>query len=265
VLAEAQLHAVGLERLGERLAERGRLAGQQMPRPLDQRHLPAEAGHRLGHLHADGAAAQDQEAAGDLGHRRDLAVGPQAGQLAQPGNRRDDRRRARGQDDALGLVNGSADLHPAGARDPPRAADQVDPMLREPSHLARVVPAGGDPVAKRERLPDIERPGDRLPRAWHAECGGQRVARPQQRLGGHAGPVGALARHELALHDRDPHPLVGQRACADLAAGTRSDHDRLVSLAHAPPLPESPTRTTPSAAGPHVTAAVQDLLTEGRP
>ena len=58
-----------------------------------------------------------------------------------------------------------------------------------------------------------------------------RLAGPQQRLGGNAGPVGALAADQLTLDDRDAQAALGQRARAVLAGRAASEHDHVV-VAH---------------------------------
>src|SRR5215211_275594 len=47
------LDAVAAQHLAEGVAEGRRLAREQMPGPVDDRHLSAQAAHRLGHLDAD--------------------------------------------------------------------------------------------------------------------------------------------------------------------------------------------------------------------
>ena len=84
MLAEAQLDPVGLQGLGQRLAERLGLARQQAVGPLDDHRLAAEAHHRLGHLHPHRAAAEDEQPPRDLRQARDLAVRPHAVQVASP-------------------------------------------------------------------------------------------------------------------------------------------------------------------------------------
>ncbi len=58
--AEVELDAVPGQGLAEPLAEEGRLLRQHVGRPLDEDRLAPESTHRLGHLDADRAAAEDQ-------------------------------------------------------------------------------------------------------------------------------------------------------------------------------------------------------------
>src|SRR4051795_11216530 len=89
VPAEDNLAAVAAQPLRERLAQRLGLAREQVRGALDQHDLAAEAAHGLGHLDADRPAAEHDHAARDGLHGGRLAVGPDALQLAQPGDRRD--------------------------------------------------------------------------------------------------------------------------------------------------------------------------------
>ena len=86
-----QLDAVAAQHLAEGLAQGHGLAGQHVRGRLDQRDLTAQAPHGLGNLGPDRTAAEDQQAARHRLHPGDLAVGPQAVQLAQPGHRGDHR------------------------------------------------------------------------------------------------------------------------------------------------------------------------------
>ena len=78
---------------------------------------------------------------------------------------------------------------------------------------------------------DVELAVDRLGRAGDAARLGQQLARPQQRLGRHAGPERALAADLAVLDDRDLQPGVGQPARRHLAAGPGADHHH-VEAAH---------------------------------
>ena len=59
-----------------------------------------------------------------------------------------------------------------------------------------------------------------------------RLARPQQGLRRDAGPVRALAAHQLALDDGDPQAALGQRAGAVLARRAAAEHDHVVVAGH---------------------------------
>jgi len=66
VHAEDELDPVAAQRLGERLAERRRLAGEHMRLALDQRDLAAEAAHDLRELEPGRSTAEHDQ---PLGHR----------------------------------------------------------------------------------------------------------------------------------------------------------------------------------------------------
>ena len=102
--AEDELDAVAPQDLAERLAERRRLACEHVLGALDERNLAAEPAHGLGHLDADRAAAEDEQPPRDRLHAGRLAVGPDAVELAQPRDRRDDRVGAGRHHDVLGGV-----------------------------------------------------------------------------------------------------------------------------------------------------------------
>ena len=63
----------------------------------------------------------------------------------------------------------------------------------------------------------------------HAPHLGQQLARAQQRLGGHARVVGALAADQLRLDDRDRQPAVRQPPGRHLAGRAGADHDHVES------------------------------------
>ncbi len=86
-------------------------------------------------------------------------------------------------------------------------------------------------VAPGERLGDVGVARDGPPGARRAPRALHRLGRAQQHLRRHARPVRALARDELRLHDRHALPRLAEHAGADLAAGSGTDHDRVV-VAH---------------------------------
>ena len=77
--AEAKVDPVALEYLGEVVADLGRFPLGEPLGALDERHAGAEAGEELRQFDADGAAADDDGALGDLGEVGRLAVRPVAG------------------------------------------------------------------------------------------------------------------------------------------------------------------------------------------
>ena len=225
VLPEVQLDALGAEHGAQRVAELPRLAGEDVVHALDHRDLGTETAQGLRGLHAHGAAAEHEQAPGDLGHRRGLAVGPHAVELAQPGHRRDDRLRAGGHDDVAGGQAAVAHDDRTWTVEAAVAADELDAVLLEPWERARVVVARDHVIAPGERRTGVERPGDRFARAGDRAGGGERLPGPQQGLGRDAAPVGALPADELALDERDPQAAVGQRARADLAGRPAAEDD----------------------------------------
>src|SRR4051812_19005694 len=88
------------------------------------------------------------------------------------------------------------------------------------------------PIAPRGRGLGAAGPADRLARAGHVTRGRKRFPRAQQRLGGDAGPVRALAADELALDDRDPQVTVDERTGAMLPGGPAAEDDDVVVVAH---------------------------------
>ena len=156
VRAEDELDAVAAQDVAERLAERRGLAREDVRAALDQRDLAAEAADGLGQLDADGAAAEHEQPARDRLHRGRLAVGPEAVEVAQPGDRRDDGVGAVREHDVRGRVARAADLDRAGAGEPAGPAQQRDALLGEPALLPRVRVVGDHEVAVRERGVDVD-------------------------------------------------------------------------------------------------------------
>ena len=194
---------------------------------LDEGDLAAEAADRLRHLDADRAAAEHEQAARNGLHAGHLAVGPDAVELAQAGDRRHDRIGAVRQDDVVGGVALAVDLDHPGPGQPAAAAQQVDAVVRQPALLAGVGVVGDHEVTPGERGLDVDLGARRrLARAVH------RLAGAQQRLGGDACPVGALAPDQLALDERDPQAPLGQLAGAVLARRATAEDDDVVVGAH---------------------------------
>ena len=91
VHAEDELDPVAAQRLGERLAERRRLAGEHMRLALDQRDLAAEAAHDLRELEPGRSTAEHDQPLGHRPHGGRLARAPDPVELPQARNRRHDR------------------------------------------------------------------------------------------------------------------------------------------------------------------------------
>ena len=229
MLAEAELDALGPERFAQGLAEWLRLAGEHAIGAFDERHRGAHAGHGLGHLHAHGPASEHEQTVRDLGEAGHLAVGPHAFELTEAGYWWDHGLRARGDHHMLGGMLVVAHHHAPGTDQPCRATQQVDVLVRQVGGLGRVVVVRDHEVAPLEGGFGAHAAVHGLPRSRHLACRLQRLARAQQRLGRDAGPVVALAAHELALNDGHPEAAIGQMACAVLAAGARPNHDDVVA------------------------------------
>ena len=140
-----------MQHLAERITERRGFSREHVPSGLDERHLTAESAHGLRHLDADRAAAEHEQATRDGLHARDLAVRPDAVELAQTGDGRDDGIGAGGKDDVLRRVTRTVDLDDAGPGEPAVAAKQVDPVIGEPALLAGVGVVRDHEVAPGER------------------------------------------------------------------------------------------------------------------
>jgi hypothetical protein len=130
VLPEVQHDAVGGQRLADRLAERSRLARKHVIAALHERDGRAQPRHRLGHLDADRPGAEHEQSARDLRETGRLAARPHAREPAQPGNGRDHRVRARGDDDVLGRVGLRADRDGVRTGEAPLPAQHLDPRAR---------------------------------------------------------------------------------------------------------------------------------------
>ena len=151
VRPEHQLDPVPAQGLGERLAERRRLAGKHPVGALDEHHLAAETPHDLRKLDARRPATQHQQAARDGLHARRLAGAPHALELAESSDRRHDRIGAGRHDDVLRRVADAVDFDHAGPGQPARAAQQVDAPARQPALLAGVGVVGDHEVAPSQR------------------------------------------------------------------------------------------------------------------
>jgi hypothetical protein len=149
---------------------------------LHERDGGAEATHRLCHLGADRSGAEDEQPPRGGFQAGDLTVGPDAVELAQAGDGWDDRFGAGGEDDVRGRQPLVADGDGARPGDTAAAPVEVDPVVGEPLRLGRVVVVGDDEVAPRERLVDVDRPGDGLARARRVASAPERLAGPQQGL-----------------------------------------------------------------------------------
>ena len=216
--ADPQLDAAPLQPLRHLHARERLLARDQAVGRLDQRHARAERGPRLRQLHADDAAAEHEQLAGDLVGRRRLAVRPRL-RLGEPGDRRQQRARAGRDDHRLArlvhdrLAVRAADLHPPLAGQPRLPAQQRHAALLQPRQLRGVVELVDHLVAAAQHARRVEPARGRVVRhARHARDLVEQLARAQQRLRRHARPVAALAADQLALDERDRSPALRQLA-----------------------------------------------------
>jgi hypothetical protein len=227
---QIQLDPVAAQRGAKRLAQRCGVVGEQVRGALDEGDLAAQPAHGLGHLDAHRAATEDEQAARHRGHRRDVAVGPHIRELAQAGNGRHDRVRPGGQDHVPGGVLHTVDLDHTRAGEGACAAQQVDALALQPALRTGVRVVGHHEVPPGQRGLHVD-----LRSRSDLTCPLHGLARTQQRLGRDAGPVRALAAHQLPLHHRDPQAAVGQLTGAVLTGGTCADDDDVVVVvAHAP-------------------------------
>ena len=218
------------ERVAERVAERLRLARQEVVHALDQRHRRAQAVHGLRHLHSHRAATQHEQPARDLGEPRDLAVRPDAFQLAEAGDGRHHGVRPGRDHDVVRGVGLAVHLDAARAGQARGPANQLDALSLEPRRLGAVL------VVPDHEVAPLEGALRQHPSA-HGLAGARRLARrlerlagPQQRLRRDAGPVVALAPDELAFDDRHAKAAVREPAGAVLTCRTGTDDDDIEFL-----------------------------------
>ncbi len=227
VRGQHELDAFASQHLAECLTQRRRLTGQHVLGHVDDRRLAAEPAHGLRDLDAHRPATEDQQAARERLHRRRIAAGPNAVELAQTRDRRDHRIGAVGKNHVVSGVAHAVDLDDARTREPPGAAQQVDAAIGQPALLPGVRVVGHHEVAPGKRRLDIDL-GTRCRLTRRMD----RLTRSQQRLRRDTGPVRALAANELALHD--PHTQAGlrERAGTMLARRAAAEHDHVIVAAH---------------------------------
>ena len=200
--------------------------------PPDQRDLAAEAADGLRHLDPHRPAAQDEQPARYRLHAGRLAVGPDAVELAQP---------------RIGGMNGSAPLASTtlsalwrspststtpDAGQPAGAAEQVDPVARQPLLLPGVGVVGDHEVAPRERRLDVDLRGRRARRAPPAR------PRPAAAASSTGCRRSTSTRHPRARARRSP-PAARRRPTRPrmLTRRAAAEHDHVVVVAHVPSLP----------------------------
>jgi hypothetical protein len=233
--AQMQLDALGCERVAHRLADRRRLVREHAVGALDDGHGGAHPPQRLAELHADRAGAEHEQPPGNLRHPGGLAVGPDAVELAQAGDRWDHGVRSRREHDLRGRIRAVADDHATGPVQSRVTAEHGDPLGLGPGRLAGVVVSADHEVAPGEGGGGVERAGHGLAGAGRLASCGDGLARAQQRLRRDAAPVRAFAAEQLALDDRHAQVAGGQAGGAVLAGRSAADDDD-VEVTHARPL-----------------------------
>ena len=186
-------------------------AAGRSPSSMSVTSAPSAAPGR-GHLAADDAAAHDQQPAGHLLGAGGLARRPRARSRAAR-DRRDrgvragaDGDRVPGGQPGLGAV-GVGDDDGLLAVEPAATADQVDARRSAPtstwpeSSQCEVNPSRRARVAATSCSPVTAWAAPSTARASASTSGAA-----QQRLAGHAGPVGALAADQFALHEDGGQP-----------------------------------------------------------
>jgi len=225
--AKEQLDAVATQDFGHGFPQRCGLAGEDVLAALDERHHAAEAAHGLGHLDADRPPAQDEQASRDGLHASHLTVAPEALELPQPRDGRNERLGAVRDDDLFRGVAHAVDLDHARPGEPAGAAQQVDARTRQPALRACVGVVRDHEVTPGKRRLDVDlRTRRRIARGLH------RLARAQQRLRRDARPIGALAPDQLPLHEADAQAAFRERGGAVLARRAAADDNDVVVAAH---------------------------------
>lgn len=110
------------------------------------------------------------------------------------------------------------------------AADQVDAGALEPGDLAGVRAVGGEGGASIQDRLDVELAPDRLASSGHPTRRAQGVPAAQERLRGHAGPVGAFPADQLGLDDGRAQALPAGVVGHVLADGSAAEHNQVVVL-----------------------------------
>ena len=231
------LDALFFQNLLEVLAQLTVHVGQQAVHALHQRDGAAQIPVKGGELHADDAAADDdQRVIEPVAALQQLVGGHDAGQF-QPGDGRPHIDGAGGDEDALrGVACHPAvrrrHIHFAGGGDTAHALDEI-----HLGGLQQAVDAAaqllGHAALVGEDLLHIEGSACRVnahARAVHrvtVDLGGV-----EQRLGGDAAPVQAGATHLTARHHRRMQAQRGGPEGGGIAAGAGADHNQLILHAH---------------------------------
>lgn len=195
-------------RPGEQVADGRLLRRQRARRLIDDDHAAPVAVEHLPGLDAHGPGAEDGGALGHAPQLHRLAIRPELDR-AEAHDRRDGGGAPGREDHPLGGVNGPVHLDATAPGQASVAAQDGHAARDVALGLFRVVPSGDHLVAEGEDLVPVLDPRRD---AGHAAGLGDGFGRAQERLRGHAGPVGALAPHEPRLGHRDLHAGIGQPA-----------------------------------------------------
>ena len=124
-------HPIGGQRLGDR-GGRLRLLGLEDPlERLEQDHLGAQAGERLGQLHPHGPTPEHQQPLGQLAQPKDRLVGERPDRV-QALHRRDARAGAGRDHEPVGHDAALVHLHRVVVQEASVAGEQLDPLGAEP-------------------------------------------------------------------------------------------------------------------------------------
>ncbi len=202
---QQQFHPRRPQTLRHQLTGEG-LETVQHPLALDHHHhLRAQRGEGLRQFRTGHTASQHREAVGNGTGARRVAGGP-GGDIGQPGDGRRDRLAAGAQDHRVArrhltsLPTGD-DLQFSLTHQPGPSAQDGEPDALRPLDLPPVVPVRGEGIPVGQDLGDVQPVPRGLTRSGDPTRRRQRLSGAEQRLAGHARPVGALPAQELRLHD----------------------------------------------------------------
>ena len=226
---QAEVDAVGAQagrdQLGGLLRE-----GAQEAAAGHERHGRAKAGVSLGEFDAGNPAAEYREPLRDRAGGGRLPGGPVL-DVVKPldrrlvgGGSRGDHHGVPGRERVAVAVQ-PGHLHLPRSGDPAVAADQFDPGVLHPLDLAVVLPVRGEVVPALQDGGRIQGAGDGFLGAGDGLRAVQCGARTQERLRRHAGPVGALAAHQLRLDEHRRQAAADHAVRHVLAHGARADHN----------------------------------------
>ena len=212
--------------------QRGGLFGEgaQQAAAGHEGHRGAQPGEGLGEFGAGDAAAQDRQPVRDLARGGRLPGGP----VVHVRQAFDGRHRGRGPGgqhdgvpcrECVAVAVQSRDFDLPGVRDPAVAADELDSGVLDPLDLAVILPVGREVVAAFQDSGCVQSAGDGLCGAGHGLGAVQGGAGAQQRLGGHAGPVGTLAAHQFGLDQHRGQPALHDAVRHVFAHGAGADHN----------------------------------------